>query len=240
LIRISALHCYERKHAPFEPEVESALAARLNVLAVAAGILAPILYALTVILGAALTPGYSHVTNAISELIAAGAAAKPLLDPLFALYNLLIVTFAFGLRQAFRRRGVDLSLLSPLFLGLVGTFGLLMWPFPQDPVGEAATVGGIVHLVLAAGQSVGTMLAILFMAVSLRRYPVWHRFSAYCLVTLAAIFLSGIAAALAAASLSPSFGLVERVTIGLFLQWVLVVAVTLALSGGKVGASARV
>ena len=214
------------------------LANRLDTLAIAAGVLAPLLYAATVILGAALTPGYSHVANAISELIASGAAAKPLLDPLFAVYNLLLIAFALGLRPAFRRLGVHLFWLSPWCLALVALAGLAMWPFPQDPIGTV-TGGGIVHLILAGVQSLGTILAILFMAESLRRQA-WRRFAVYCYATTAAILVSGVATAISVANAAPAFGLIERVTIGLFLQWMLVTAVTLADSGGKARLSATV
>jgi hypothetical protein len=59
------------------------------------GILAPVVYVTTVILGGILRPGYSPLSEAVSELIATGAPNKLFLDPLFALYNLL--TLAFGM-----------------------------------------------------------------------------------------------------------------------------------------------
>jgi hypothetical protein len=55
------------------------------------GILAPIVYAVAVVLGGIVRPGYSHISQFISELIAAGAPNKSLLDPPFALYNLLTI-----------------------------------------------------------------------------------------------------------------------------------------------------
>ena len=46
------------------------------------GIVAPVLYVVTIIVGGLIRPGYSHIANAISELTAAGAPNKALLDPL--------------------------------------------------------------------------------------------------------------------------------------------------------------
>src|SRR5215211_3649359 len=63
------------------------------------GILAPIVYVLTVLLGGVIRPGYSHVSQAVSDLIATNAPNKSLLDPLFALYNLLVIAFALSLFQ---------------------------------------------------------------------------------------------------------------------------------------------
>ncbi len=52
------------------------------------GALAPILYVMTVALGGAIRPGYSHIAQAVSELIETGAPNKALLDALFIIYNL--------------------------------------------------------------------------------------------------------------------------------------------------------
>ena len=64
------------------------------------GIIAPLLYVFTVALGGILTPNYSHVSNAISELIETGAPYTMFLNPLFDVYNILIVLFAAGLYYA--------------------------------------------------------------------------------------------------------------------------------------------
>jgi len=54
------------------------------------GALAPILYIMTMVLGGAIRPGYSHIAQAVSELIETGAPNKALLDALFIIYNLLV------------------------------------------------------------------------------------------------------------------------------------------------------
>jgi len=198
-----------------------------------AGIAAPLIYAAIVAYGAALTPGYTHVANAISELTQPGAPGKELLDPLFAFYNVLILIFALGLHGAFRQRGIDLARGCSVAIAATGLAGLLMWAFPQDPVGSPATATGIGHIVLASVESLGSLFAILLMAMSLRRHPAWRGFVLYCYATLAVVAVSGVAAALAAATRSNFMGLVERVTIGFFLLWVLATGLTLLLGGGR-------
>lgn len=47
------------------------------------GIIAPILYLLMVIIGGALSPGYSHISETVSELLVSGAPNKPLLNTLY-------------------------------------------------------------------------------------------------------------------------------------------------------------
>ena len=197
-------------------------------LAILAGILAPLLYAATVVLGGLLTPGYSHVADPISALIQSGAPAKPILDLLFTAYNLLLIGFGLGLSAVFAERGEPISRLAPAMLALIGALGLVMAPLPMDPIGATPTVRGTAHIVIAGLQSLSTIIAILAVAVSLRRYPARRRFSAYSQVTLAILLLSGGLAAWAVAHRSPLTGLAERVTIGAFQQWVFVLAVRLS------------
>lgn len=53
----------------------------LRKILVSCGIAAPVLYVVTAIIGAALRPDdYSHIVNAISELLSNGAPNKAILD----------------------------------------------------------------------------------------------------------------------------------------------------------------
>jgi Protein of unknown function (DUF998) len=73
-----------------------------NKLFLLCGMLAPVVYVGAVIMGGVLRPGYSHISQFVSELIEAGAPNKSLLDPLFALYNLLTIAFGIGLFTSVR------------------------------------------------------------------------------------------------------------------------------------------
>ncbi|MEO8669333.1 MAG: DUF998 domain-containing protein, partial [Bauldia sp.] len=126
-------------------------------LPIVAGLAAPLLYAATVVVFGNLTPGYSHVANAISELNLPDAPSRRAVDGAFVLYNLLIILFALSLRRGFVERGARVSPLAPLLLFLTGLAGLAMTTlFPMDPVGSEATFGGEMHLILAGALSVGT------------------------------------------------------------------------------------
>ena len=188
------------------------------------GIFAPLLYAFTVVLGGVLTPNYSHITNAISELIESGATYKTLLDPLFDLYNILIILFAVGLYYARNARRSFAT--GTIALAATGVAGLLMTLFfPQDPRGMPASLAGQMHIALAAAESLLTIVLVFLMGVAFRSDEKWSRFSTYSLVTGVLIIITGAATALATAQGSGVLGLLERCTIGLFLLWVFVVAV---------------
>lgn len=195
--------------------------------AIVAGLAAPILYAGAVILGGVLTPGYSHLHQPISALIQTGAAAKPLIDPLFALYNLLLAAFALGLRAALANAGQPISPIAPAALGVAALAGIVMWPFSMDPIGAGVTVPGAIHILLAGVQSVSTIVAILWAAIALRRRPGWRRFSVFSAACLVVLIAAGGTGAWAAGAGAPFMGLFERITIGTFEVWLFVLALML-------------
>ena len=194
------------------------------------GILAPVVYALTVILGGVIRPGYSHVSQAVSDLIATEAPNKSLLDPLFALYNLLAIAFALGLLQHVRNdhqnRRILIGTIGALVLVAQGIFGLttLFFPEPAGGMSAAITSTGAMHIVFAGLSSLTTMLAILLMGFWFRNNQPLRGYGLYSFISVAAVFLSGGFAAFSVAAQSPIGGLVERITIGGFLQWLFMIA----------------
>lgn len=201
------------------------------------GILAPLLYVATVALGGALYPGYSHRAQPVSDLVAAGAVNKALLDPLFALYNLLTLAFAWGL---FRRVGIAPYRAGSRWgravafcLAAEALFGLLTLAFPESPGGLAPTLGGTgaLHVVFAGLSSVATMLTLWLVGLWVRSRPRLRLLALYSFVSVLAVLLSGGAAAVAVAHGSPIGGLLERITIGGYLQWLFVLAWSLGSAG---------
>lgn len=192
--------------------------------ALGAGILAPLLYTATVAVGAAFQPGYSHIANAISELLEAGRGAA--LEPFMLLYNLLIVAFALGVAASLARRDL-LFRIGARLLGFGGVLGLMMTPFPMDPIGSPATATGLTHLVIAGMMSVTSMACLLCFALAWRRQVAGGARSVYAFLSLAVVFVSGGIAAISAANGWPLMGLFERLTIGTYLAWMMVLAIDL-------------
>jgi len=194
------------------------------------GVLAPIIYVATVILGGLLRPGYSHVAEAISELVAAGAPNRPLLSALFILYNVLSSAFGLGLflkdrDEPYRRAS---GLFGSLALVVIGILGVCMELFfPQDPGGIPTTSAGTMHIVFAGIVSLGTMVAILLTAFWFRNSPDFSGYVTYSLITVAMIFVSGGLTAVAVANNHPLLGLSERITIGAYIQWLFVIGITM-------------
>ena len=190
------------------------------------GVSAAILYVGTVILGGLLRPGYSHLFEAISELVADGAPNRSLLSSLFLVYNTLLSIFGIGLFLKVRdqsRGRISGSVGSLALTLLVGMAGILMeLVFPQDPGGLPTTFAGTMHIVMASVASLGTMIALLMLGLWFRNMAELKGYSTYSLVSVAVIFVSGGLTAAAMANSYPLFGLLERITIGTFIVWLFI------------------
>jgi uncharacterized protein DUF998 len=190
------------------------------------GISAAIIYVGTVILGGLLRPGYSHISMAISELVADGAPNRSLLSSLFLLYNALLTVFGIGLfLKVNNQPGRKLSgLVGSLALILVGLAGILMeLVFAQEPGGTATTFTGIMHFVMAGVASLGTMVAVLGIGLWFRNIPELKSYVLYSIISVAIIFVSGGSSVPAMANHSAVFGLIERITIGTFILWMFMI-----------------
>jgi hypothetical protein len=193
-------------------------------------------YVGTVILGGFFRPNYSHIAQAVSDLIATGAPNKTLLDPLFAIYNLLSIAFAVGLFQYVRSDYQHpKKLVGEIGAGVLiaqGILGLATLFFPEPAGGMSATMTstGELHIVFAGLSSLTTMISILLMGFWFKKSQRHRRFTSYSFLSVAAVFVTGGLAAISVAHQSPFAGLVERITIGGFMQWLFVIAFTMARS----------
>ncbi|KAJ4462919.1 hypothetical protein PAPYR_134 [Paratrimastix pyriformis] len=188
-----------------------------------AGILAPICYTVAVLLGGALTPGYSHLRHPISSLTQTGAVGIASVHALFFAYNLLMMVFSAGFWLRMRKTGRKMAAGGFLLLLAVGLAGVLMFWFTQDPIGAPLTFRGLGHLVLAGVEAFGTMAGCILCGLGIRNVPGCSTLSTFSIVSALVIFVSG-GANVATIGINPYFGLVERLTIFTFLIWMFVMA----------------
>jgi hypothetical membrane protein len=201
---------------------DSQLRRALDFAGLALGVAAPIVYAATVMWGATLVPGYSHLTDFISALNQSGQIGTEAVQSLFLLYNGLVLVFA---TMCLRRLSRSPEwMMTFLLLFAIAALGILMAPFPQDPVGDPMTTIGTIHIVLAGLASICSMGAIWFSGLAWRRTKKGEDLALFSFVCLGIVFGSGLFAAAAAVGGWNIAGLLERVTIGTFLLWMLVTA----------------
>jgi hypothetical protein len=173
--------------------------------------------------------GYSLVSQVPSELTAIGAPTRALWMWLGSAYTVLVAAFGWGVWQsAGRNRAV--RIVGGLMLAY-GSLGLL-WPFAAMHQREVLAAGGgtwsdTMHLVLGGVTVLLMFLAIGFGASALgKRFRLYSIVSGVLLITFGALTFVD-APRLEAGLPTPWIGLWERINIGVFLAWVVVLATVL-------------
>lgn len=187
------------------------------------GIISPLLYLIMVIIGGALIPGYSHITETVSELLVAGAPNRSLLATLMISSSVLGILFPIGLHRGINEgRG---SKVGPAFLIIASVLGIFTTYFPQDPGGPPVTFAGTVHVVLIIPMVILSLGAFIAFWRRLKSDSLWSGYDRYSLITFIVAIPLGV---ISAVSLdSPYVGLLERISVAVILQWSFFMAIKL-------------
>ena len=190
------------------------------------GIAAPILYGITVIVGAAMRNDYSHIINAISELISYGAPNKAILDVIFNIYGALLLAFAIGGYIALKNAPRLCRVAMGIFIGIqILSFS---WGFfPMDPIGAEPTFAGTMHNVFGGVVALASIVMPLLMGLGLRRSDDFHGYAIYSLISSAIIFVSGLSGVILVGQGLHVFGFFERITISTYEVWIFATALNL-------------
>ena len=195
-------------------------------ISLAMGIASPVLFVVIVVVGGLIRPGYSHISQAISELTEAGAINKPLLDMGLYITEFMTIAFGLGALWAVQAAGTNFKA-SAMLLVLIAVIGLLFGSFPMDPVGEPFTRSGIIHLILALVSSLGTMTILVLAGFGWRNLAQGKSWSIYSFVSFVLVFVTGLLGATAIANGWMTIGLWQRLSVGVFLLWKAALAMTL-------------
>ncbi|HEY0654374.1 MAG TPA: DUF998 domain-containing protein [Chryseosolibacter sp.] len=184
------------------------------------GIVSSVLYVAMNIFVPMQFPGYDQMDFTVSELSALGAPTRSLWVPLGVVYELLLAAFAWGLlRSAHGNR--RLRMVGVLMLAYCAVN--IYWP-PMHLRGTEPTLTDTLHIVWAM-FAIGFMLAMMgYGAAAFGR-----RFRIYTIATLIAYLSFGFLMSMEAPDIpknlpTPYLGLWERILIGLFLAWIVVLA----------------
>jgi hypothetical protein len=196
---------------------------KIRLLAVA-GILSPIIYFITLVVGGVLDPSYSQIGKTVSELVETGAPNRDLLNAMLVVYNILIIPFAVGLYFSLKKSWTrSLILIALILTGILGTAVTLF--FPLDQGGQSVTFTGMMHLVVVSLVVPCTFAFELGFWHSARKAENWGKLGLFSIVIFVITLTSGIATA---AFVNSDFrGLIERITIGSTLFWIEVLAIKL-------------
>lgn len=191
------------------------------------GIISSLIYIVANIVTAILYNGYNPASRTVSELSAINAPTRPLWILLMAIYNLFVLSFVWGIWQSApnnRKLRIVAGLLSA---SIVAGF---FWP-PMHQREVLATGGGtltdMLHIVFSIVTVVLMMLMISFGAAALGK-----RFRVYSITTLVILLFFGVLTGIDGPKISanlptPLIGVWERISIGVYMLWIVVLAVML-------------
>lgn len=201
--------------------------ARMQKILLTCGILSSLWYLIMNILVPTQYPGYSHITYTVSELSAIGAPTRNLWFLLGTLYPLLYISFGWGVcRSAYGNRHLRVVGI------LIITYGILTFFWPPMNMREVTAAGGgtlsdTLHIAWAMITLLTNMFIMGFGATALGR-----RFRIYTLITFVVFIIFGFlifreSPGVQANLPTPGIGLWERINIGAFMLWVVVLAIIL-------------
>ena len=189
----------------------------------ACGIGSSLVYVAMNVIAALQFQGYSSVSQTVSELSAIGAPSRPVWAALGIVYNLLLIAFGWAVWTSARGvRALRVTGGLVVALGVIG-FG---WP-PMHARGEGFSLTDTLHIVFTLAWVVLSLLTLTFGASAFGR-----GFRIYSIGTLVVqlglgTWLGFEGRRVAQNLPTPWVGLVERINIGLFLLWIVVLAVVL-------------
>jgi hypothetical membrane protein len=189
------------------------------------GILGTAIFVFNVVLGGIITPDYSHLRHAVSELTQAGAQNLVLLSALFILSALSFLVFGVAVYRKYHHNRERVAIGGFMIALYAVQAVLLASVFPQDPIGSEATFPGIMHLVLVGISALCIMAAILLVGFGVdQSSKQWRGFKLYSILSLIVMLVSGASTGILIANDIDLLGLVERVTQLAYLQWFVVFA----------------
>jgi Protein of unknown function (DUF998) len=173
--------------------------------------------------------GYNSASQTVSELSAINAPTRPLWVALAMLYVLLFAAFGFGIRKyAYGNR--HLRILGSLII-VYACFNVY-WP-PMHLRGNEPTITDTLHITWAIITIILMMLIMGFGAAAFGR-----SFRIYTIITFAVFIVFGILISVESPGIpknlpTPWIGIWERINIGAFMIWVIVLSSALLIQEKK-------
>ena len=201
----------------------------LRKILLACGVLSSLLYVAMTVFVAMQWKSYSSASQTISELSAIGAPTRTLWVLPAAVYTVLVTAFGWGVWKSAGR--IPSLRIAGALIVVYGGLGLI-WPFAPMHLREVLAAGGstlsdTLHLILAS-----VTVVLMLLAIGVGAFAFGTRFRLYSIATLAILVACGAltfldAPRIAANLPTPMIGVWERINLGVFLLWVVVLAVRL-------------
>lgn len=187
------------------------------------GVASSVLYAGLNVFVPMLWPEYSSIDQTVSELSAVDAPTRAVWFPFGLLYAVLVIAFGLGVNVS--GAGNRLIRWLGILLIVYGTL-CLYWP-PMHLRGTLTSLTDTLHLVWA-GLSVLLMVSSIILSAVIFK----GGFRIYAIVTVVVLAVFGLLTSVQAPAVplnqpTPLMGVWERINIGVYLLWIIVLAVKL-------------
>ena len=181
------------------------------------GAAAPPVVGLFIIVASLVTPGYSQLSDTISQLGAWGRPHPWVMNAGFIVYAMLIIGFAYGL---YRRLGRGTGAKAIWFLLAVYCVGIILVAIFQDDLktpNEVSTLEGTLHSVFAQIAFFAMVIGMMIFARVVYRDPAWRGFTQF---TIAVVVLNLVISMPFIFEVSRSIeGALQRSFMGISLVW---------------------
>jgi hypothetical protein len=204
------------------------------------GVLSALLYTAMLVFVPLAWDGYSSAAQTVSELSAIDSPTRSLWVPLGLAWSLLYGLFGASLwLSAKQNRPLRVTGAIIAAAAVLGVF----WPpmhLREVIAAGGKTVTDALHVVWTAANGLLTLVAMAFGAAALGK-----RFRVYTIGTMTVLLVAGVMTATYASRLeanlpTPGAGVWERVNIGAWLLWILVLAVAVVRAGRAAGETSYV
>lgn len=186
------------------------------------GIAAPIFLLLAVLLSGFLHPGYSHISQAISELGAKGVSYKDILNYAGLIpAGLLTIIFSVAMFKHFI--GKPALFISSCLVALMGIGRLFAGIFPCDPgCIPIVSISGRLHMVCGFASLFAGSIAPLIFGLGLKRLDseslfYWSLILGLSTVIMFFLLISQLA--------MPYFGGIQRILLILTYSWIILISI---------------
>ncbi|MFA9404989.1 MAG: DUF998 domain-containing protein [Anaerolineales bacterium] len=197
-----------------------------------AGFGAGIIFLLGDIVGGLITPNYSYMKNAVSELIQSGAENRVFLSSFLFLHALMIILFSIGILVQHPYKQSKSIFIGGILLLAVGiSHALSSSIFPQDPVGAESTFPGVMHLILVGITILSIFIILPLLGLGIYRLYGWNKFVIFTFLCLAVIIIAGVSTPIVINKGIGVMGVTERITGYTFYIWMSVLAYLLIKDG---------
>ena len=127
------------------------------------GILAPVAVVAFVLIGASVTPGYSHISDTISKLASPGTPHPEWMNAGFISYGILMIGLSFAVRQCLAPRTGSIIVWLMIVIHGLGIIFAAVFPYDLSIIDGIHSFEGILHHLAAITSCTAFMIGILIM-----------------------------------------------------------------------------